>query len=505
MEMYEYIRFSHYKLKHSIRKIQRTTGHDRKTIRKVLDGVGPRYQSKGPRKKVVIGPYLEQIKKWLIEDKRAPKKQRHTATRIHNRLREEFDYKGSLSTTVATVRELRLELDVSRKEVFIPSDPIKREGAEMDWGELYIDLGGKRTRVYLFTIRSKYSGKLYARVYPVMVQECFFDGHIRAFAYFEGVFEKIIYDNLKSAVKEVLNGRERVEQDSFIKFRSHYCYEAQFCTICKGSEKGGVEGAVGFVRRNFLTPIPKVKDLDELNDYLFEQCLANDQRVTSGQKKTVGELFEEEKERLLQLPRGIYKNYKLHSAVVDKYLTVRIKRNRYSVPNGYREKAVSIEVGLDDVRIVYENKLIAKHKREFNRDRWVINPWHYLEALQRKPGAFQSSRILSEIEQSWDPVVKKVYDLQVKKYGQIEGTKEFIATLLCFKNKRYEDMIAVLELSLEQKTINKETVEHISETTSEEVISIEEARISDIPAIADFSIPEADVGRFDVLMEVSIG
>lgn len=505
MDIYEYIRFSHYKLGYGIRKISRMTGLDRKTIRKALGGVTPHYQVTNPRPKVVIGPFMDQIRQWLLLDRKAPKKQRHTAGRIHQRLKEELGFQGSLSTTQVAVQQIKKELDPGRKEVFIPSDPLKREGAEMDWGELYVDLNSKRTKVYLFAMRSKYSGKVYARLYPVMVQECFFDGHIRAFAYFERVFDKVVYDNLKTAVKQVLRGRERVEQDSFLQFRTYYNYEAQFCSICKGSEKGGIEGTVGYVRRNFLTPIPKASSLEDLNDILLEKCLTHDQRMTSGQDLTIGELYAQEIQRLLPLPKSAYKNYKLHSAIVDKYLTVRINRNRYSVPAGYRDKAVTLEIGLDDVRIIHENTLIATHKREFLRDRWVINPWHYLEALRRKPGAFQSSRILSEIEHSWDPVVKKVYDLQIKKYGDIDGTKEFISTLLCFKDRSYEDMIEVLKLSLEQKTVNKETVELIAESQEEDEFNPEAATTANIAAIANFSIPEADVDRFDALMEVANG
>ena len=505
MEIYEYIRFSHYKLGYGIRKIHRMTGLDRKTIRKAIDGTTPQYRIKSTRAKSVIGPYVFQIKNWLIQDRKAPRKQRHTAARIHQRLTEELGYKGSISTTMVNVRRFRRELDPGKREVFIPSDPAKREGAEMDWGELYVDLNGRRIKVHLFAMRSKFSGKVYARLYPVMVQECFFDGHIRAFAYFERVFEKIVYDNLKTAVKQVLKGRERIEQDAFTQFRAHYNYEAVFCSICKGSEKGGVEGCVGYVRRNFLTPIPKAKSLEELNQLLLEKCLSHDLRMTNGQTQTVGELFIQEINKLLPLPKSVYKNYKLHTAIVDKYLTVRNRRNRYSVPAGFRDKAVTLELGLDDVRIIHDNKLIASHRREFLRDRWVINPWHYLEALQRKPGAFHSSRILSEMENSWDPVVKKIYDLQVKKYGEIDGTKEFISTLLCFKDRSYEDMIAVLELSLEQKTVNKETVALIAEAAGDEVLNLETALTSHIAAIANFSIPEANVDRFDVLMEVANG
>ncbi|MAZ46926.1 MAG: IS21 family transposase [Bdellovibrionota bacterium] len=505
MEMYEYIRYSHYKLGHSIRHINRQIGVDRKTIRKALAGEIPKYRIQKPRQKVVIGEHVDQIRAWLIQDRKAPKKQRHTATRIHERLKFEFGHKGSLSTTIATVREIRLDLDASRKEVFIPSDPLKREGAEMDWGELYLDLRGKRTKVYLFTLRSKFSGKIFARLYPAMVQECFFDGHIRAFAYFGGVFNKIVYDNLKTAVKQVLKGRERIEQESFISFRSHYCYDAQFCTIAKGSEKGGVEGAVGYVRRNFLTPIPKCDSLEEANNYLLEKCLGHETRVLSGQLKSVGELHKLEQDKLIDIPVTVYRNVTIHSAVVDKYLTVRFRRNRYSVPAGYRGKTLELELGLSELRLIYKNKVIARHKREFSYDRWVINPWHYLEALQRKPGAFSSSRILTHMEQNWDPVVKRVYDAQVKKYGEFEGSREFISTLLCFKDRSYEDMIAVLELSLEQKSVAKETIELISETTGEDIINFEEAKVAHIAAIANFSIPEADVSRFDALMEVVNG
>lgn len=505
MKMHEYIKFSHFNLKQSIRKIHRLTGLDRKTIRRALTSTSPEYKQAQERDLPVIGPYVETIKGWLRQDKRVPVKQRHTATRIHKRLQEEFGFTGSKSTTMRLVSRLRAELDLSVKEAFIPSDPDKREGAEMDWGELYVDLKGKRTRVCLFTMRSKYSGKVFARLYPVMTQSCFFDGHIKAFAYFEGVFEKIVYDNLKTAVKQVLKGRERIEQEAFMHFRSHYSYEAQFCSICKGSEKGGVEGSVGYVRRNFLTPIPKVSSLEDLNKDLLEKCLGHDLNITSGQKEPVGVLHSLEQPRLLPLPKVVYNNYTLHPGIVDKYLTVRLKRNRYSVPSGYRNKEVVIELGLDDVRIIFENKLIANHRREHLRDRWVINPWHYLDALKRKPGAFHSSRILSEIEQSWDPVVKKTYRLQVEKYGQIEGAKEFISTLLCFKDRPYDEMIAVLELALEQKTVSKETVELISETTAENIVSIEEASITSISAIANFSIPEADVSQFDLLMGVSNG
>ena len=221
MKIYEYIRMSHNKYGQSIRELSARTGISRQTIRKALYGIEPQYKMAQARQKPLLDEYIGKIKEWLEADKKAPKKQRHTATRIYERLVEEYNFKGSKSNVLKQVRLLKEELNLLNKAIFIPSDPAKRTGAEVDWGEAFVYINGKKSKIYYFCIRGKYSGKTFVKVYPTMVQECFFNGHIEAFEYFDGVFGEIVYDNLTTAVKKVFKGRNRLEQTSFISFRSY--------------------------------------------------------------------------------------------------------------------------------------------------------------------------------------------------------------------------------------------------------------------------------------------
>jgi hypothetical protein len=369
----------------------------------------------------------------------------------------------------------------------------------MDWGEVFVSINGKQKKMYLFCLRSKYSGKVFAKLYPSMQQECFFNGHIEAFAYFGGVFDEIVYDNLRSAVKKVLKGRNRIEQDAFISFRTYYSYQGVFCNVKKANEKGGVERIIGFVRRNFLTPIPECESLDEVNDLLLRKCLNYDSHKILGRKATVGYLFSEEKEKLLALPDKPYNNYKLIETKVDKYLTVCVQNNRYSLPPEYKNKKVTVELGLYDVRITFKNKLVAQHNRSFHRHKWILDPWHYMRILQYKPKAFKSSRILSSIEENWDPIVKKLWLLQVEKYGEIQGTKQTIKVLLYFEDKQYSDLVTTLELALESKVTSYESIILLFESLNEPVTKTEDIHLGEIEPISGFSIPPVDIDKFDQL------
>lgn len=290
MTEYEYIRILHFNRGKSIKEIQEIVERDPKTIRKAIKGVEPRYNKKKERTKPVIGDYIWKIKEWLEEDDKnnVPKKQRHTGRRIYHRLQEECGYEGSERTVQREVSRIKIEMGNSKKEEFIPSDPEKREGAEADWGEAVVEVNGEKRKVYLFCMRLKRSGKSFVRCYPAANQECFFHGHIEAFTYLGGIPRKIIYDNLRSAVKKVLKGSQRIEQESFRAFRAYHCFDAEFCNSGKGSEKGGVEGLVGYCRRNFMTPIPKIKDLQELNEKLEKSAYRMIQMFWKDVKKVQG-------------------------------------------------------------------------------------------------------------------------------------------------------------------------------------------------------------------------
>jgi len=506
MEDYEYIRLAYYRYKHSIRKISRDSKISRKAIRRAINADEPKYVRTKPVKKPVMGQYEEIITRWLIADKEMHIKQRHTAKRIYDRLVEEHGFKGGKSTVRGFVKELKEKLNLDFKEVFIASDPELREGAEMDWGEVEIEISGKKTKVYMFCLRSKYSGKIFVKLYPVMLQECFFNGHMEAFMYFGGVFKEIVYDNLKSAVKKILKGRSRIEQTSFIAFRAYYCYKSEFCNPSKGSEKGGVEGLVKYARRNYLVPMLQCSSLEEANEYLLKKCKMRDQDTTHGQKFAIGELFEKEKKKLLALPEKPYNNYKLIvEAKSDKYSTVTVANNRYSIPEKYSGKKLEIELGLSDVRIIHKKTLIAKHEREFEKNKWVLDPYHYLETLSRKSKAFKTSRVRSEMEKSWPQAILKLWQVQVEKIGDEKGTKSFIQTIKHFYNKDLKELADLCELAIENGTTCFDSIKMLHDALSEENANIQEVSVKHIEKIADIQIPSPNIDKFDSLLEVKHG
>ena len=228
--------------------------------------------------------------------------------------------------------------------------------------------------------------------------------------------------------------------------------------------------------------------------------MVRDLDTTRGQDRRIGDLFQEEQNNLMQLPQEPYNNYRLIDAQVDKYQTVLIGNNRYSVSSPYVGRQVSIELGLYDVRITHKNKLLATHRREFRKNQWILIPAHYLKLLRRKTRAFKTSRILTEIENAWDPIVKQLWEIQVAKHGEDKGTKDFLDTLLFFEDKAYPEMITVMELALENRSTNHESIKLIFEMLTEPSLPLTSVSMRALEPIADFMLPEPDVTKFDLLM-----
>ena len=240
-----------------------------------------------------VKPFIEAI---LLADKSAPRKQRHTAHRIWNRLRQEMpEHCVSASTVRAHVRERKWALGLAGKETCIPQGYAWGEEAQVDWYEAYVVLGGEQVKVQIFNMRSMKSGAAYHRAYLHATQQAFFEAHEHAFAYFGGVFHLLRYDNLASAVTKVFRGHTREEHTRFIAFRSHWQFRAEFCGPAQPQEKGGVEGEVGTFRRNHLVPVPQAQDLEALNRKLLADCIADQSRQIGDRTARVGPLLIEER------------------------------------------------------------------------------------------------------------------------------------------------------------------------------------------------------------------
>lgn len=468
VNQYEYVRIANRVYGKNISQIQRETGHSRNTIKKVLRDEHQSYCKRKNQPYPVLGPHLQTIEQWLKEDKNQPSKQRHTARRIFNRLKNEHGYQGSEGTVRRYVRLAKLQLGVDNSKVFLVLDAECGKEAEIDWGSAIAIINGMKTPIKFFCMRSRYSGKHFVRVYPCEKQQAFFDAHIHAFNFFGGIFSVMVYDNLTSAIKKVLQGRKRIEQESFTKFKSYYNFSARFNNVNSGHEKGGVEGLVGFVRRNYLVPVPCAENFEELNEKILIECLNYGAHRISTKEKNVNALFEEEKCHLIAIPQVPYSNIQIQTGKVNKYSTVIIDKNHYSVPWKYSGIQVNIEIYINRVKLYYEGKEIADHNRVFGVNKWVLNPHHFLEIIQRKPGAFGSSRAINQWRPSWPESLEKFLVVLQEKHGETRGIKEFISVLKLYTEYNKEEIESAIELSLENNVSDAGGVKLILQYTNTE-------------------------------------
>jgi transposase len=442
VEQKEVIRREHSIKGKSIRQIAREMRHSRKTIRKAIADPGiPTYTRKEPVAKPVMGPYLALIQQWLEEDRGRPVKQRHTAKRIYDRLKDEYGFPGGERTVRREVSILREKIPDSH----VPQTYQPADGATFDFGEAQVVMDGQERKVHLACMRLDYSSKFFVCALPTERREGLFESHIDAFQYLEGVPARIRYDNMKQAVEKILGGRNRHEQSLWVAFRSHFLFEADYCAPGKGQEKGGVENLVGYVRRNFLVPMPVVKDFGKLNAYLLG-CCEKDATERKRWGKTVHDLWLEEKERLRPLPEKMPEACVPATAKVNRRQMVRFSNNWYSVPPQYVGKTVTVKAFVFQVIIALSEKVIAVHARSYERDQEMLDPHHYLPVLLRKPGAFERATPIV----TWPlPPAYDTYRRRLKeRHEDSRGIKEYIRVLMLLKDHPVEDVSAAVEKAL---------------------------------------------------------
>lgn len=461
VDQYGYIRTAHRVYGKKIREIARETGHSRNTIKKALKGEHSGYKPRTYQTLPVLGPYLKFVDKWIEDDKQSPKKQRHTAVRVYNRLKQEHGYMGSETAVRQYVRSAKLRIGVGARQAFIPLDPKIGFEAEVDWGNCGAILNGKFVRLKHFCMRSKYSGKHFVRCYPCERQQALFDGHIHAFSYFGGVFPILIYDNLTTAVQKLLRGKNRILQESYAKFHAYYNFTPRFCNPGQGHEKGGVEGLVGYARRNYMVPVPKAENLADLNDRLLRQCLAYGDHRIAGRELMVNELHEEEKEHLIALPEITFSNILTTSGKADKYSTVIIDNNRCSVPTEYAYFQVKVILHIDRVDIFYGTKKIAVHERLYGKNKWSLKPEHYLELIRQRPLSFESARPIRQWRKTWPHCLEQLLKRFCQKQGSTKGVKDFISVLMLYKDHKADDIKHAVETALKANVSSSQAVEHI--------------------------------------------
>jgi transposase len=435
VEQFEQIRRDREREGLSIRALAARHGVHRRAVRQALTSpLPPAKRSPVSRPAPKLAAYRELIDEWLVADLDAPRKQRHTAKRIWRRLVDEHGVEVAETTVRDHVRKRRRELGLAGREVFVPQVHAPGQTAEVDWGQAEIELAGARIRVHLFFMRSCFSGAAFSMASPVETQQAFLEGHVHAFAWFEGVFAEVRYDNLTSAVKQVLKGRRRVESDRFVALRSHYLYDSIFTTpgIAGAHEKGGVEGEVGRLRRNHLVPVPAVGSIAQLNQLLRDACDHDLSRRITGRPLTVAEQLAIERPALRALPAEPFDSTETTSVRVDSKALVTVRQNRYSVPVALAGLRVGAAVGAREIIISHQGQVVARHERLHGRFATSAKLDHYLELLARKPGGLQRSLALAQERDrgAWPACFDELWQALTGRYGASEAARQMVDVLM---------------------------------------------------------------------------
>jgi transposase len=389
----------------------------------------------------------------LKSDESGPRKQRHTAKRIFERLREEYGFTGSYTIVKDYVRLKRLR----SREMFVPLSHPPGHG-QADFGEAVAVIGGIEREVHFFCVDLPHSDDMFVKAYPAETTEAFVDGHNAAFAHFGGVVQSMLYDNTKLAVARIIEHGGRVFTRRFDALLSHYLFEPRFGRPGKGNDKGKVEGLVGYVRRNFFVPLPRFDSFHSLNVWLEEQCIQRRDKRLRGHKETIGERFEPDRGAFLPLPPFSHDACDRVATRVSSLSLVRYKNNDYSVPVAYGHRDVEVRAYVHEVVISCGSEEIARHERSYEREDFIYNPIHYLPLLERKTGALDQAAPLQgwELPQEF-ATLRRLMESRMGKRGK----REYVQVLRLLETFRLEDVHRGIRDALGLRAISFDAVKHL--------------------------------------------
>ena len=438
----------------SRRAVARELGISRKTIQKMLQySAPPGYQRQQAVRRPKLGPWLGVIDAILKEDKTRPVKQRHTAKRIFERLKEEHGFSGGYTIVKDYVRGEELR----GREMFVPLVHPPGE-AQVDFGEALVVIAGVEQKAHFLAMDMPHSDDCFVMAFPAETTEAFLEGHARAFEYFGGVPTRILYDNTKIAVARILGGEERKKTKAFLELQSHYLFADKFGRPAKGNDKGKVEGLVGYARRNFMVPIPSVNDWEELNSHLAEQCRKRRERRLRGHAETIGERFERDRAALLPLPAARHEACEKVTVRVSSMSLVRYRTNDYSVPTEYGHRQVLVKGYVHEVVIAHGSEVIARHTRSYEHETVVFDPLHYLELLEQKTRALdQAAPLVGWQLPDCFITLRRLLEARLGK----PGSREYIQVLRLLETFALEIVSRAVEDALRLGTISLDAVRHL--------------------------------------------
>ena len=454
MDLYLKVRHAHFEEGLSGRRIARDFGISRDSVSKMLAySEPPGYRRTAPIKRPKLDPYVAQIDLWLAEDKARPRKQRHTAKRIFERLREECGFNGGYTIVKDYVRGAKR----GSREMFVPL--IHPPGhAQADFGEALVVISGVEQKAYFFAFDLPHSDACYIRAYPAANTEAWLDGHVHAFAFFGAVPRSVLYDNDRCLVAKIMPDGTRKRTQRFSAMLSHYVIGDRYGRPGKGNDKGKVEGLVGYGRRNFMVPIPRFADWDAFNDYLEEQCRERQADILRGHKISIGERLKADLAAMRDLPAAPFEACDLQSGQVTSTSQVRYRGNDYSVPVAYGHREVWIKGFVDRVVIGCAAEIIAEHPRSYETGDMVFDPVHYLPLIERKIMSFDQAAPL----QGWDlpDAFKTLQRLLEDRQGKT-GKREYVQVLRLLERFELEVLHLAIKDALQMRAVSFDAIKHL--------------------------------------------
>jgi len=438
----------------SARAAGRYFGIDRKTVSKILKhSVPPGYRRECPPVRPKLGPFIGIIDQILEEDKSRIKKQRHTAKRIFERLRDEHGFTGGITIVTDYVRARKRRT----REVFVPLAHAPGH-AQVDFGESLWVIGGVVCKLHYFAMALPHSDAFFIKAYPGETTEAFCDGHVSAFAFFGGVPLSILYDNTTIAVAKILGDGTRKRTRAFSELQSHYLFEDRFGRPGKGNDKGNVEGVIGFGRRNYLVPMPRFESFDALNARLEEQCLKRQDEVLRGHSETIGERLLRDLDALMVLPAAPYDACEKVSTRASSISMVRYRSNDYSVPVAYAHHEVQVRGYVHEVVIGCGTEVIARHRRSYEKADMVFDPMHFLPLLEQKVGALDQAAPL----QGWVlpdefTILRRLLEARMGRRGK----REYVQILRLLETFELGHVHSAVRQALDLGAIGYDAVKHL--------------------------------------------
>lgn len=487
----------------SIREIARTFRHSRRKIREVLQNPEPRGYTRSkahPTVKLTLA-FQQRVEAILQEDESAPRKQRHTAMAIFGRLAQE-GYEGGYDQVRRYVARKRRR----DRETFIPLSHDPGQRAEADFGHIYVDFPDGRRQVAVLIITWAYSNLAFAIALPSEKVEAILYGSVEAFRWFGCVPKELWWDNPKTVATSILRGRERKLNDHYLALASHYNFEPLCCLPARGNEKPHVENRVKFLQRRWATPVPRVKDLAELNEHLRRCYQADLERTITGRNESIGQRFTQEQKLAIPLPQRHFDPALSEERNVDKYQSVAYDKNRYSVPRHCAFHVVTVKADVHRLRIVFQGHVIATHERSYGKGIQVLDPLHYLTTLSRKPACLDHS----DVYRNWT-LPREFGDLREyleARHGRLPGARQYIRVLQMLSEHSMDRVQAAIQTCRREGVITAERVIHRcqllrlrdGQSPSGErtgTSSGQDARIASVPTV---QVPMPDLKQFDVLL-----